>query len=130
MALEGTVKLTWEFDPEHNCFNLYGTAENENGETKKVETELEIYGDEEECDQNVYRELWYLYKNLVIDDALDFVENSWISYDDPFYNDMSRYMESDEPFEEDDETIDAYFDRDEIDELISVYREAVASADE
>ena len=130
MALEGTVKLTWEFDPERNCFNVYGTAENENGETKKVETELEIYGDEEECDQNVYRELWYLYKNLVIDDALDFVENSWISYDDPFYNDMSRYMESDEPFEEDDETIDAYFDRDEIDELISVYREAVASADE
>ena len=130
MALEGTVKLTWEFDPERNCFNVYGTAENENGETKKVETELEIYGDEEDCDQNVYRELWYLYKNLVIDDALDFVENSWISYDDPFYNDMSRYMESDEPFEDDDETIDAYFDRDEIDELISVYREAVASADE
>lgn len=130
MALEGTVKLTWEFDPERNCFNVYGTAENENGETKKVETELEIYGDEEECDQNVYRELWYLYKYLVIHDAVDFVDNSWISYDDPFYNDMSRYMESDEPFEEDDETIDAYFDRDEIDELISVYREAVASAGE
>lgn len=133
MALNGKIKLTWKADIENKWFHVYGKAENENKETKEFETGIQLFGDGlhnvhtiegigNVC--GILEALWDIYKELHFEDIHRFLKG-WISIEDPLYYRLRQIVKSDyswltdETDETDKELIEVYFDKTEVNNLIS-----------
>ena len=128
MALNGKIKLTWRADIENKWFHVYGKAENENKETKEFETGIQLLGDDlhnvyviEGIVSSIEEALWDIYKELHFEDIHRFMKG-WISVGDPLYHRLCEIVKS--PYcmidgEELEELIEVYFDKNEVNKLIS-----------
>lgn len=132
MALNGKIKLTWKADIENKWFHVYGKAENEYKETKEIETGIQLFGDGilrewSDYDSPILEALWDIYKELNFEDIHRFLKG-WISIDDPLYYRLRETVKSDYSwltdylYEIDKEPIEVYFDKTEVNNLISAFK--------
>ena len=126
MALNGKIKLTWKANLENKWFHVYGKAENENKETKEFETGIQLFGDDllregSDYESPILEALWDIYKELHFEDIHRFLKG-WISKEDPLYYRLRYTLKSDYSWltdETDKELIEVYFDKTEVNNLIS-----------
>lgn len=132
MALNGKIKLTWKADIENKWFHVYGKAENEYKETKEIETGIPLFGDGilrewSDYDSPILDALWDIYKELNFEDIHRFLKG-WISIEDPLYYRLRETVKSvyswqtDYLDEIDKEPIEVYFDKTEVNNLISAFK--------
>ena len=132
MALNGKIKLTWKVDIENKWFHVYGKAENEYKETKEIETGIPLFGDGilrewSDYDSPILEALWDIYKELNFEDIHRFLKG-WISKEDPLYYRLRNTLKSDYSWltdyldDIDNAPIEVYFDKTEINNLISAFK--------